>query len=363
MGNFSRNTFELNKNKNYVGVRLQQGVPLVDADWNELDDAIRNEVYSGLGHAFPDGVEPGSQSLQIRPTSPEATNNLMMRDGSVLISGRPLRIPTTILYSDQPWFSNPTRADQDGVTVIPPLTPSSVGIRTDIVYLDIWEREVRSTEDGNLIHPAIGVETCIRLKREFAFRVAEGTQILPVTPAGHAFMPLALLNRPVGQGNILFQHIEDIRPQLFSTRGKRSISFFPAFLPLGTATNPWTFDPNTHVARTTTNEALGLLPMDLPEGASLLKLLIHVSTTTAITFSFFRKQQNATPSEEPLCEGSLPAKNGAPTTYVDQPFDISQTDRKHIVDKGRYNYLFRIKNGAASSFPTSVARIIITYQY
>ena len=40
MGNFSRDTFD--PNKNYVGVRLQQGVPLVDADWNELNDIIRH---------------------------------------------------------------------------------------------------------------------------------------------------------------------------------------------------------------------------------------------------------------------------------------------------------------------------------
>ena len=61
MGNFSRNTF--NPNKNYVGVRLQQGVPLVDADWNELDDVIRNEIYSGLGQAFPDGVRARLREL------------------------------------------------------------------------------------------------------------------------------------------------------------------------------------------------------------------------------------------------------------------------------------------------------------
>jgi hypothetical protein len=36
MGNFSRDTFD--KLKHYVGVRLQQGVPIVDADWNELED-------------------------------------------------------------------------------------------------------------------------------------------------------------------------------------------------------------------------------------------------------------------------------------------------------------------------------------
>ena len=53
MANVSRNTYD--PTKNYASVRLQQGVPLVDADWNEVDDIRRNEVYTGLGLALPNG--------------------------------------------------------------------------------------------------------------------------------------------------------------------------------------------------------------------------------------------------------------------------------------------------------------------
>ena len=38
MGNFSRNTFD--PVKDYVAVRLQQGVPILDADWNELNVSL-----------------------------------------------------------------------------------------------------------------------------------------------------------------------------------------------------------------------------------------------------------------------------------------------------------------------------------
>ena len=47
MGNFSRNPLDRLKDsqaKHYVGVRLQQGVPLLDADWNELEDLRRLEL-------------------------------------------------------------------------------------------------------------------------------------------------------------------------------------------------------------------------------------------------------------------------------------------------------------------------------
>jgi len=359
MGNFSRNTFELNKNKNYVGVRLQQGVPLVDADWNELDDAIRNEIYSGLSHAFPDGARPGSdleiEHIKITPLPP---NDLTMKDGVALVGGRPLRIPTTVRYSTQPWFDNPTRAAQDGVTVIPPLTTPSAN-RADIVYLDVWEREVRSTEDGNLVHPTIGVETCVRLKREFAFRVAEGTQTLPVTPAGHLFMPLALLHRLAGQANITIEQIEDIRPQLFSTRGTRAISFVPVFLPFGNTGNPWVFDSN--IAKLNSNGPSVFLPLGLPDGASLLRLEGE-ATTKELYFLIVRKPPAKLQDPQLLNRAlNVGGGGGAPPSHKFS-FEITDTDRVNIVDNSRYSYYLSIGTGINST-PSSISQLPIIYRY
>src|SRR2546430_755357 len=188
MGNFSRNTFD--PVKNYVGVRLQQGVPLVDADWNELNDVARQELYEGLDLTFATGINPGTDQLAVAPVLPAAPNDLLLREGRGLVDGRPVRVRAPVQYSTQPW-TNPVQAAQDGVTVIlPPTTPTPD--RIDIAYLDVWKREVRSAEDTTLINPTIGVETCVRLKREAALRVEEGTTLLPSAAAGHIFMPLAL---------------------------------------------------------------------------------------------------------------------------------------------------------------------------
>lgn len=46
MGNYSRNTFD--RLKHFVNVRLQQGVPIVDADWNELQDIRKDELETFL---------------------------------------------------------------------------------------------------------------------------------------------------------------------------------------------------------------------------------------------------------------------------------------------------------------------------
>ena len=69
-GNYSRNTFDkdtFNKLKNYVSVRLQQGVPLVDADWNEKDDIRRFEIEAFLKWFVGDGVPKGNDGFRIEP--------------------------------------------------------------------------------------------------------------------------------------------------------------------------------------------------------------------------------------------------------------------------------------------------------
>ena len=174
MGNFSRNTFD--PLKNYVAVRLQQGVPVLDADWNELNDVTRQELYDAFSLTFTDGIRPHRLDLEVRVR--QGPNDFSILAGAALIRGRPVRVRNNLRYTTQLW-TDPKRAARDGVAVIPPLTtptgPDGAPPRTDIVYLDVWEREVGSDEDANFINPAIGVETCVRLKREAAVRVAEGT--------------------------------------------------------------------------------------------------------------------------------------------------------------------------------------------
>ncbi|NOT56622.1 MAG: hypothetical protein HOP18_18645, partial [Deltaproteobacteria bacterium] len=231
MGNFSRNTFD--PGKDYVAVRLQQGVPVLDADWNELNDVTRQELYDAFSLTFTDGVPPHGLDFEVQGRS--EPNDLNILAGAALVRGRPVRVRQNLRYSTQPWV-NPQRAARDGVAVIPPLTtppgpPEGAPPRIDLVYLDVWDREVGSAEDANLINPAIGVETSVRLKREAAVRVAEGTTDLPTAPAGHVFLPLARLRRPRNQAQIT--NIEDLRPFFHSSRGTpRVLSFFPAFLPI-----------------------------------------------------------------------------------------------------------------------------------
>ena len=180
MSNFSRNTFD--PNKQYVGVRLQQGVPLVDADWNESEDIRRAEFENLVKNFVGDGVPQGSNAFLIQ-TITNVHDNFQIGAGFCLVDGFIVNNSTVLNYTDQ--------AD---VTPKPLNLPPNDTTRTDLVYLDIWEREVDAFEDINLVNNAIGIETCVRQKREWRVRVAEGVQ-LPTPDPDHYFYLLAQLQR------------------------------------------------------------------------------------------------------------------------------------------------------------------------
>jgi hypothetical protein len=208
MGDFSRATFE--KLKHYVGVRLQQGVPVVDADWNEQEDIRKYELQTFLKWFVGNGTPAGNDGFRISSTAlpddlpdQEGTNDFIITGGDgtpdgagrFLVEGWEVVNESDLLYTQQPLFNNADLAAKWGVAPLLPLTEPTTGSRQDTVYLDIWEREVDANEDSTLINPAIGVETCVRRKREWVVRVAESSATIPSPPPGHVFCRLADLVR------------------------------------------------------------------------------------------------------------------------------------------------------------------------
>lgn len=219
MGNFSRDTFD--RLKHYVGVRLQQGVPIVDADWNELEDIRRYELQAFLKWFVGNGVPSGNNGFQIQAVAGPNDLSILGGDGTaegtgrILVEGLDVLNESAILYTAQPLFNNAALGAQWGADPIPPLT-TPAGNRTDTVYIDVFEREVDSTEDAELVNPAIGVETCVRTKREWAVRVVEGSSTVPVPTAGHTFYALARLDRVGGAAVIPAGGITDLRQTILS---------------------------------------------------------------------------------------------------------------------------------------------------
>jgi hypothetical protein len=212
MGNYSRNTFD--RLKHYVSVRLQQGVPLVDADWNEMEDIRREEMRTFIRWFIGDGVPAGDNGFLVLAY---AVNDLRIMPGRCFVDGREAVNDSLRNYTAQSLYNNPALATAWGVSVLPALTTPAAA-RTDTVYLDIWDREVPATEDSTLVNPAIGIETCVRLKQEWVVRVAEGATAPPTpVPPGHVYLRLATLIRAAGVGQI--SNVTDLRPTGISLGG------------------------------------------------------------------------------------------------------------------------------------------------
>lgn len=389
MGNFSRNTFD--PVKRYVGVRLQQGVPLVDADWNELNDVVRQEHYDGFG-LFSSGTQSDLINFGVIAGAPAlGTNDFYVIPGRALVGGRPLNVPfessaNIIPYTTQPWV-NSARASQDGVAVIPPLTTPAAN-RTDLVYLDVWEREVNSVEDNNLVNPVIGVETCVRLKREVAIRVVEGGTSLPSPPAGHAFMPLALLNRLAGQAQIAFDQVRDIRPRI-GLGGNHQVSLPPLFLPLETTTNwqyvPFIFTVFTSIAfKGADQNVAGLMPLVLPNRVRFNSMTVRGYTRSTIetppsppeiTIFLWRtpydaevQSDNISNIGEPLILGTdfafriTHTGNGTELRAFNLTININVDNGTNIVDNSRYSYML-VASSSNNNFEAYISGVVLNYQY
>ncbi|MEZ4727627.1 MAG: hypothetical protein R3E79_10890 [Caldilineaceae bacterium] len=340
MPNISPNTY--NEMKRFISVRLQQGVPLLDADWNEMEDIRRFELQAFLKWFVGDGVPAGNDGFRIQPltnivfsvTAPgvtfkvkasdaaaelglateTATSHLAgtthepfdLRDtklaieftlkaarlsatvqafeitfdsasfhdiaaatasevadainqaisteltklnsavsfasvangndfvigggdgtpagaGRCLVEGWDVLNKDDQRYQAQKLYNNSTLATAWNVDVLPPLTPPD-GERTDLIYLDVWERVVDAEEDPDLVNPAIGIETCVRLKREWVVRVLEDCpqRKVPVywppqqkergiRKSGHVYYALAQLQRKAQQTLIEPSMITDLR--------------------------------------------------------------------------------------------------------------------------------------------------------
>ncbi|HEX8696573.1 MAG TPA: DUF6519 domain-containing protein [Longimicrobium sp.] len=319
MGNFSRNTFD--PRKHYASVRLQQGVPLVDADWNEMDDIRRHEVRHVLRSFVGDAAAVADDGFRIAPlgssggintlvlTAPSAAggssvvvdpastaasvlgfgggnsearrtgtgsarltgstsqafalaagqtlvlrvnggapvtvtfqagafaniaaataaevaaavnaagtgltastgsgNDVAIGAGTCVVGGWSALNERLLAYSAQPLYQNTALAAAWGVPVLPALTMPGAA-RTDTVYLDVWEREVGEAEDPTIVNSQIGIETSVRIRREWVVRVAEGQTSAPAPAAGHAHFLLARLAR-TAQVAIQATQVTDLR--------------------------------------------------------------------------------------------------------------------------------------------------------
>lgn len=207
----SPNTF--NALKRFVSVRLQQGVPLVDADWNEMEDIRKFELRAFLKWFVGDGIPEGvDDSFKIVVDDGGMVNDFRilaggrqdgLKAGRCLVDGLDVFITEDTTFQTQPAIIENLTVR---VPTLPPLTippiPGARGSKVEaLVYLDVWERLITPDEDESLKHDSVRkVESCVRIKREWVVRVRiDKDNDLPKPRdtdyrSDHSYYKLALIN-------------------------------------------------------------------------------------------------------------------------------------------------------------------------
>lgn len=200
------NLLVANQQKGYVGLHIEQGVPLLDRDLNLLHDLIAANARSLATRYIGNGIPAGADGFAIQAL-PTGQNSQDFRiaagtsgPGSYLVGGVEVTIPAAITYKAQ-----------SGLPALTTPTAAQPNPRVDTVYLDVSFVEVDGSSDPDLTNGAdVGMQTSVRLKPVWVVRVAEGAG-LPTPSAGHAFAPLAQLQRVRTQDTIVATMITDLR--------------------------------------------------------------------------------------------------------------------------------------------------------
>ena len=217
MGNFSKQPNDVllaSLIKNYVGVYIEQGVPVLDRDLNLLQDIISGTLRSVISRFIGDGVPAGTGEFAIRAIP--ANNDFRILPGFVLVDGINVVNAADLNYSSQ--------------AGVPALTTPGAA-RNDTVYLDVSLIEVTGNQDADLLNSGdVGLQTSVRQKVVWVVRVAEGATSPPAPADGHTHFPLARLARTAGAAQIQTTMIIDLRRQILSLAEGLRILGAPAFV-------------------------------------------------------------------------------------------------------------------------------------
>ncbi len=238
MGIISDSTFD--PLHGYVNVRLRQGVPIVDSDWNELDDIRKFELRAFLKWFVGEGVPDGCNSFHIKgtgeannftiesgcsdpPADATALDKGLRYSGHCLIDGMSVLIDKNMPFNQQPLHAamNPTPktiSASGGGGIVQPLTKPTADTII-VVYLDVWEVLVTADDESSLRLPGLGIESCSRVRRSWTVRT--GTKLPEPTDTtlyvpGHSYYTLASITRKANVEEIQDSDIHDERRTRFS---------------------------------------------------------------------------------------------------------------------------------------------------
>jgi hypothetical protein len=172
-GDYSRHIFD--PKKHHSGVLMQQGRVQLDADWNEnveiSDRRWRAETTDIVGKYGVPKETPDGFKIEIQGGD---LSKLTIGRGRIYVNGllaenhgkqpaefdnvlKEERGSLPVPYKEQPYYPTP-----DAI-------PETRG--SHLLYLDVWQREVTSLQNPDLVEKAVGVDTTTRMQTVWQVRL------------------------------------------------------------------------------------------------------------------------------------------------------------------------------------------------
>lgn len=188
-GNYSR--FSYDESKRQVVMLKELGKPVLDDEFNFLQDALLTMTRKGFRDAFG-GASPNN-GFQVVGTGANNDFTIKGGDGTVdnagvfYVGGLRMILPSDVAYSTQ---------EVPGAALTAPTT----GTRLDTVYLDVYLDEQSPSDDPTMVDPTLNIETSRRARMFYSVQVAQGAsppslEYIDANGRLHVTAVLATLNR------------------------------------------------------------------------------------------------------------------------------------------------------------------------
>ncbi|MGW7018095.1 DUF6519 domain-containing protein [Streptomyces decoyicus] len=174
-GDYARMTF--NRLDDFNRPWLQQGRVLLEADLNELADALDHrlralalDVLGPCTAPLDIDAGPGPEATGFQITAGETSFTVGL--GRLYVHGLELDN-----HGAEPWHVEPGLRDLRGSAPVRYETqpyyphPPALPVGRHLVYVDAWEREVTAVEDPRLTDPGVGVDTAARVQTVWQVKV------------------------------------------------------------------------------------------------------------------------------------------------------------------------------------------------
>jgi hypothetical protein len=176
-GDYTRFTFR--PHRDYSGVFKQQGRVDLDADFNEYIEMIdrhwRSETLDIVNHCVVPNTTP--DAFLVTPTAMGAFN---IGIGRMYVDGIQVEnhgLPPLVFHSDLGELVGTTQVPYSNQPYLPaPLPPALAAApgASDLIYIDVWQREVTVLEDPSLREIALGgPDTTTRIQSVWQVRALQ----------------------------------------------------------------------------------------------------------------------------------------------------------------------------------------------